>query len=87
MRTPIVEALIRLRSAKAALKNLPVERTLSIALTQLETAELWLLRLDAEVRANQKPGEPTPDIVIPDPCSQLPPDMPCWQRLLLGCGC
>ena len=85
MRTPIVEALIRLRSAKAALKNLPVERTLSIALTQLETAELWLLRLDAEVRANTKPGEP--DIVIPEPCSQLPPDMPCWQRLLLGCGC
>ena len=84
----ITDAQLQIRDAIKALGESERSREVSIAITHLETAQLWLMKshLEAGKAKASKPSEPTPDIVIMDPCS-VPPlsEMPWWERALFGC--
>ena len=83
----IVDAQLQIRDAIDALANQPGRsREISVAITHLETAQLWLMKSHIEARKAQKPTEPTPDLAIADPCSNPPlSELPWWERILLGC--
>ena len=63
-------------------KSAQQSRSTSVALTHLDTAQLWLMKESVE---SAEP-EPKKDIVVPDPCDIEPlASAPWYIRYAMGC--
>jgi len=66
-------------------KSAQQSRATSVALTHLDTAQLWLLKESVE-SVEPEPKEPKKDIVIQDPCDVEPlASAPWYIRYAMGC--
>jgi hypothetical protein len=85
----LVEAMKHLDAAKKKLQALPPSRSVAVAITQLEIAQLCAMRCAMEEEA-AKPvapsDQPHTEIEIQDPCT-IPPisEYPWWVRAFFGC--
>ena len=81
----IVEAQFQIEGAITLLRHGGQSREIAVALTHLETAQLWLLKEAKETQVPER-TEAKPEIVIQDPCSLEPlASAPWYIRLAMGC--
>ena len=83
MTNRIIDAQLQIESAITLLRRGGQSREIAVALTHLETAQLWLLK---QAKESPEHPEPQPEIVIQDPCSLEPlASAPWYIRLAMGC--
>lgn len=90
MKKSLVDTQLHVRDAIQAMQAIPDRsREMAVALTHLETAQLWLFKSTIALRKaaeESKPSQPQPSIEIQDPCLIEPiVSMPWWEKLFFGC--